>query len=418
MGALMILMHQRSGTYDDDSRPPCGPLKGASHARRREKTHMTSSPTRIALTTPLLSVPPTYFVTEHAEAIQRGPDSDRHRFHLFPLACSIQPCEISIGSSPAVTWPQNYALQKRIASLGIAQQARLVAASQPDIIHQHHGVWTAGAVWASRRTGAPLVTTFHGTDARTAALANPRGLQRVHQQQARSAFAHSSRILTVSSYLRSIAIIAGAPADRTDVHYLGVDTDFFTPADEARADRAPRVLYVGGLIALKRVQLLLAASDHLSRTLEHECHIIGAGPLSASLQHEFAGSAHVRWRGAMDRAAVRRELQQADVLVLLSDGEAAGLVLVEAQACGVPVVATRGDGKEEMLIDGLTGTLVSQNPEPADVSAAIAGWLQRTASQRASDSAAAREFAVTQRSLTAGAARLAEIYNQVLAERS
>lgn len=374
---------------------------------------MAHDPRRIAITTPLLSIPPTYFVTEHAEELLRT-RADL-RFRVFPLASRIQDGAITVPSTTAIRWPGSYATRSRVAPAGIPLQAAAVIRSRPDLIHQHHGVWTAGAVAAAAALRVPLVTTVHGTDVITAALPTPRGLQRVHRAQARLTFSRSDLILAVSESLRRTALAAGAPEERTVVHYQGIDTDTFVPSGAgAVEDRPLRVLFVGALIPRKRVDLLIRASQVLSRSVEHELHVVGDGPLRRDLEGLAGPDPHIRFHGSVSREAVLRQMQEGDVLCLPSEREAAGLVLLEAQACGVPVVVTGGDGKSEMLRDGETGSVISRDPEPSELARALADWLPASATERTRTAQAARAFVVRERSVNAGAARLAELYESVL----
>lgn len=374
---------------------------------------MPLRPRRIALTTPLLSIPPTYFVTEHAEELLRtGSD---HLFDVFPLAARIQDGATAIPVVPALTRPASYAARSRLAPTGMPLQAAAVIRSRPDLVHQHHGVWTAGAAAAAAALRVPLVTTVHGTDMTTAAQPRPRGLQRVHRANARLAFARSSLILAVSEHLRGVALRAGAPADRLRVHHQGIDTDVFTPAaDPAAPDRPPRVLFVGGLIPLKRVDLLVRASLELARTTPHELHVVGDGPLRAELEKIADQARHITFRGSVDRSGVLAAYRSADVLCLPSRGEAAGLVLLEAQSCGLPVVVTGGDGKAEMLAPGRTGTVLRADPDPADLARALRDWLPDSPAMRGEVAERARGFVVRERSVRAGAARLADFYASLL----
>lgn len=375
---------------------------------------MPSQPLRIALTTPLLSIPPTYFVTEHAEELLRR--GDGHRFSAHPLAARVEEGATRVPVSPALRVPGSYAMRSRLAPAALPLQAAAVRRERPDLVHQHHGVWTAGAAAAARALDVPLVTTVHGTDMYTAALPRPRGLQRVHRAQARLAFARSALVLAVSEDLRRVALAAGAPEDRTLVHYQGIDTEIFTPPTTPRRDEeVPRVLYVGGLIPRKRVDLLVRASLELARTRPHTLEVVGDGPLRGELTALAGDAAHIRFAGSVDRAGVLEALRGADLLVLPSRDEAAGLVLLEAQACGVPVVVTGGDGKAEMLQDGVTGAVLPRDPSPAELAHALPEWLPEKASERTALAARARRFVVEERSVRVGAERLAAHYAQALA---
>lgn len=374
---------------------------------------MAQQPRRIAITTPLLSVPPTYFVTEHAEELLRT--GDAHQFRIHPLASRVEPGAVSFPVSPAVRAPASYATRAKLASLGMPLQAAAVIRSRPDLVHQHHGVWTAGAAAAAAALRVPLVTTVHGTDMVTAALEAPRGLQRIHQANARLAFGRSDLILAVSQALRSTAVAAGSPPERTLVHYQGIDTETFTPrSEQVDPGRPPRLLFIGALIPLKRVDLVIRASQILARTVPHELHIVGDGPLRSDLEELAGADPHVRFRGSLSRAGVLEELRDGDLLCLPSEHESAGLVLLEAQACGLPVVVTGGDGKSEMLKDGATGSVVSPDPEPSELARALHQWLPNSPAMRNEVAQCTRDFVVRERSMRAGASRLAELYASVL----
>lgn len=111
---------------------------------------------------------------------------------------------------------------------------------------------------------------------------------------------------------------------------------------------------------------------------------------------------------------MRSELRAADVLALTSRDEAAGLVLLEAQACGVPVVVSGGDGKAEMLRDGETGAVVAPDPAPEEIARAVRDWLPDSTAARPQIAQRARDFVVRERSVRAGARRLAEFYDRAL----
>src|SRR5690606_19202279 len=178
---------------------------------------------------------------------------------------------------------------------------------------------------------------------------------------------------------------AGAHAARIRVHYQGVDTSFFTPQVnlEEETSRLPRILYAGALIPLKRVDLVIRASQTLARDLPHELVIIGDGPLRQALETQASEDQHIRFVGSTDRRGVRAQMQEADALLLLSQGEGAGLVTLEAQACGLAAIVSGGDGKAEMVDDGATGAVLSADPTPDEVARALREWLPDSPSMRA-----------------------------------
>lgn len=373
----------------------------------------THESAHVALTTALLAIPPTYFVTAHAEALlrHRAP----YRFHAVPLAASIEPGETAIPATAALNLPVSYRARSSLAKLAMPLQTATLMRLQPDLIHQHHGTWSSGAIRAARAMGTPLVTTLHGTDVVHAGRVGPRGLERVHAREVRRAFEHSQLLLAVSDHQRRLALSAGASSEHLHVHYQGIDTDFFTPAPAAdMEDRPARLLYVGGLIPQKRVDLVIRASQELSRDVPHELVILGEGPLRRTLEEQAASSAHIRFAGRTDRDGVREHMRRSDVLLLLSHSEGAGLVILEAQSCGMAAVVSGDDGKAEMVVDGVTGAVLSADPRPADVAQALREWLPDGPAMRAQIGEAARSFVIRDRSVDAGAAALAEYYGALL----
>lgn len=137
-----------------------------------------------------------------------------------------------------------------------------------------------------------------------------------------------------------------------------------------------RVLTVGRLVEKKGFESALRAMAALRRarpTVGLEYVIVGDGPLRASLE-ALAGRlglwATVRFLGALPGPAVMQQMQQADLYYLPSLMEQAGYVLLEAQASGLPVVATRVGGVSEMVREGCSAVLIP----PADPDAAVAAF--------------------------------------------
>ena len=217
----------------------------------------------------------------------------------------------------------------------------------------------------------------------------------------------------MSRFLAGVAVASGAPADKVEVHYQGVDTAFWTPGDPSRrADAEPTVLFVGALTALKGVMDLVEVSAALVERFPHRLVVVGEGPLEERVR--AAAGPHVRMTGALPREWVRDLVRSAAVLVCptrSSEGrqEAAGLVLLEAQACAVPVIAGRVGGTPEMLADSATGFLTADGDRD-DLATALGRVLAMPEEERAAMGAAAREWVVGNRSLRGATARLREVY--------
>lgn len=136
------------------------------------------------------------------------------------------------------------------------------------------------------------------------------------------------------------------------VVYPPVDTEFYAPATERRASDSG-FLVVSALVPYKRLDLAVDACRQARAPLT----VVGQGPELARLQRR-AGT-DVRFVGWRSDEEVR-ELYRSATAVLLPGLEDFGIVPVEAQACGTPVIALRAGGALETVVDGETGVLVAE----------------------------------------------------------
>jgi glycosyltransferase involved in cell wall biosynthesis len=156
-----------------------------------------------------------------------------------------------------------------------------------------------------------------------------------------------------------------------EVIYPPVDTDFFSPDDTVARDN--HLLIVSALVPYKRIDLAIEAS----RIANVPLRIAGNGPERGALAALVARSgADVQLLGPLSDAEVRDQYRRA-AAVLLPGEEDFGIVPVEAQACGTPVVALGRGGALETILDGVTGVLVAE-PTPAAFAAGIARAMQMT----------------------------------------
>ncbi|MCC7321191.1 MAG: glycosyltransferase family 4 protein [Rubellimicrobium sp.] len=223
------------------------------------------------------------------------------------------------------------------------------------VVHLHNHIAKASctvAMLASELTGIPYSFTLHGPDD----LAEP-GHWRLDEKIARAAF-----VACISDFARAQAMLHAARVHwpRLHVVHCGVD-----PARYGRP-RVPgrgRLLFVGRLAGVKGVPVLFQALSAV-RALRPEVTLtlIGDGPERALLEEEGRalglGDA-LRFTGYRDADFVAGALAEADVLVLPSFAEGVPVVLMEAMAARLPVVATRVGGVTELVEDGVSGHLVA-----------------------------------------------------------
>jgi glycosyltransferase involved in cell wall biosynthesis len=236
---------------------------------------------------------------------------------------------------------------------------RALSAGRPDVVYAHFLV-PSGLI-AALSSRAPLVVTAHGRDVRNVGAIPGVGAA------TRLVVRRAAAVVAVSEYLRG-ELEAKVPEARgkTEVVSSGVDLEGF-PLLERRDGPGPAFLCVGALTERKNVVRL---ADAFATLGEGTLTFVGDGPLRAAL----AGRKNVSLAGAVRHDEVPGFVAVADVVCQPSLVEPLGQALLEAMACGRPVVATRIGGPPEFVRPD-TGVLV----DPMD-EADIASGLRRAAS--------------------------------------
>jgi glycosyltransferase involved in cell wall biosynthesis len=226
-----------------------------------------------------------------------------------------------------------------------------------DVIDAHYfypdGV---AAILLGRLFGRPVVVTARGTDVTLI----PEHM--VPHRLITWAAQRATFVVTVSSALRSSLERLGVDPAKICVLRNGVDLDAFCPLDrEAERMRlgvdGPLLLSVGHLVERKGHDLVIRSLKWLG-----DCTllIIGDGPERSrleSLARVTGVGQRVRFIGAVAQAELPRYYSAADALVLASSREGWANVLLEAMACGTPVVAARVEGTPEVVTSGAAGVL-------------------------------------------------------------
>jgi glycosyltransferase involved in cell wall biosynthesis len=238
---------------------------------------------------------------------------------------------------------------------------------QAQLFHAHTGFDGVIAWPYAKKLGVPLVVTLHGqcttTKKKDFFLGRLGFWNRFYPLQLlRLGRNRNVHFIAVSDATRQTAIEFGLPSERTKVLYSGIRLDEFPKSTVAMADRPKRIVFVARLIEFKGCRYLIEAFKRVfESTPDAELIIIGEGPLRKEL--ELQASSHnqsIQFLGACGRKQVVEALSLARVFCLPSitiesgNYETFGVVAVEAQAVGVPVV-TSARGAKESVIDGQTG---------------------------------------------------------------
>lgn len=343
-----------------DGDPPLQPGEPLQQAHR-QMNHRPTRPLRVLIYTPQLLPVSQPWAYQHAAMLpetQTGlvgrkladPSIDISPLHHYAL----EPHRL--GGIEAILYLMSGA-SPRLQSF-----ARSFA---PDIVHAHFGPGGTEIMNIAHKLDVPLIVSFHGYDAWIADGGRPRTFyERLHLHRRTPLFRQAQLVLTCSHWLRRRVIDLGCPPAQVETHYLGVDRAVF---DGRRAnDGGHRIAMVGRLIPIKGFDLALESIRLLkARVPDVTVEIIGGGPDHDRLQKTVdTHTLPVRLHGPGSQSAVRDLFARSRVHCLTSTvstsgkAEGFGLVAVEAQAMGLPVVATATGGVPEALVDGSTGILV------------------------------------------------------------
>jgi colanic acid/amylovoran biosynthesis glycosyltransferase len=254
----------------------------------------------------------------------------------------------------------------------ILSAAALLPRIEADAILAHfgpNGLYAAGL----RRLGViegPIATFFHGYDFSS--------FVRTHGAKVYDLlFRDGDRFIANSAYSQQRLLATGCPEERLSVLPVGLLPEMFSPpsARPVQPDGATRFLSVGRLIEKKGHAFVLAAMGMLACDgVEARLALVGEGPDRESLEalaRRYGVPDRVDFLGARSQGAVQDLMRKSDAFVLASieasdgDVEGQGLVLQEAQACGLPVIATRHNGFPESLLENVTGLLVPERDAAA-----------------------------------------------------
>jgi D-inositol-3-phosphate glycosyltransferase len=259
-----------------------------------------------------------------------------------------------------------------------------------DVVHSHY--WLSGQIGliAAERRGIPLVHSMHTMgrvkNLNLAAGDRPESSDRICAESEIVRLA--DRLVANTGQERDELVgLYGADADRVDIVHPGVDLDVFRPMSRVEARdrlglsaRARIVLFAGRLQPHKGPDVAIEAAAQLESDVQL---VIVGGPSGTGTEHPEALADLASELGVTDRIAFVPPVDQraladwyaaADVVCVPSHSESFGLVAVEAQACGRPVVAAAVGGLPTAVVDGVTGVLV-EGHDPADYAAALATIL-------------------------------------------
>ncbi len=246
------------------------------------------------------------------------------------------------------------------------------------------GIPCGPAAWFLKQLcGVPYIVSLRGGDVPGFLPYNLAGYHKVTGPLIRFLWRGAAHVVANS---QGLAALARQSAGQMPIRMIpnGVDTARFTPA-EHREHRGPvQLVFVGRVVHQKGLDVLLSALSRLPAEADYELTIVGDGPLRDALTKQAASLgvlARLRFAGWAGREEMPDLLRRADLFVFPSRDEGMPNAVLEAMAAGLPVVATRISGNEEVVADGETGLLVPPD-DPDALAGALAGFLADAALRR------------------------------------
>ena len=344
-------------------------------------------------------------VTTSVETLRAGLAAAGHQAWIFAPAApgaADPPFVFRYPSIPAPTYP-GFA----VPVPGSPRLARLARGLRPDLVHvQHPFLLGVTGRRLARRLGVPLVFTYHTRYEKYAHYVPlPERVVAALAVRLACRFADRADLVVAPSSAIADTLRARGVRARITVIPTGVPLALFRPGSRAAARAAVGVaadrllcLYAGRLDREKNVERVIDAFALIAGALpDAELMLVGQGTHTGVLRRRATSSpaaGRIRLVGSQARERLPLFYQAADLFLFASETETQGLVLAEAHACGLPAVAVRASGVEEVVMDGETGILTK--PDAQDLADAAIGLLldptRRAAMGAAGRGVAERQF--------------------------
>jgi glycosyltransferase involved in cell wall biosynthesis len=244
----------------------------------------------------------------------------------------------------------------------------LVRETNPETSLAFFGVPSGAIAWLlKRRYGIPYIVSLRGGDVPGFRPYDFRIYHKLIAPALRVIWRDAAAVIANSNGLRDLA----RAFNSREIPVIPNGVDPLRNSTGARAWTPVRLLSVGRVVHQKGLDLGLRALAGL-QDLDWEWYIVGDGTQMRalkSLARELGLSDRVRFPGWQSREELAGWYHQANLFIFPSRHEGMPNAVLEAMASGLPVIATRIAGNEELVLDGLTGTLV----EPEDVESLRAG---------------------------------------------
>jgi len=310
---------------------------------------------------PLVLAPVPYIPLRRLFNLNSNYDKPHKDIDNYENTTVLRPGYIKIPHNK-LTWFTLKQLEKVIFKYGNIKSLKL--------IHAHFGQNGIAAIKLKKELKIPLVTSFYGYD--TGRLA------KLFLPYYKPLIKEGDLFLVLSKDMKEDLLNLGFPPEKTLIHHLGVDTNEFNIKRDSSKDNSFKLLTIARLdegkgvhIVLKALQLLFDIQPSMKQIIKYK--IVGGGAYEDNLKqfiNEYNLSDNVEIINNLGvkngREIVKEQLRNSDIFILCSyqttrgTKEGTPVVLMEAQSCGLPCIATTHAGIPEIVINGETGILVKE----------------------------------------------------------
>jgi len=229
-----------------------------------------------------------------------------------------------------------------------------------EILHVHFGYHGAKSVGLKKKLNIPMICSFYGDDA----------FADRYQGRYEKLFKEADKILVLGPYMKRKLVSIGCPENKIDIHHLGIDVDTITYTNRKVSSGSNiKLLIASSFVEKKGIDLAIKA---LSKFKSHNftLDIVGDGPLRDTILHEIEKSGladRITLHGYKPYDFLINLMYTCDVFIQASrttkenNKEGTPMVIVDAMATGMAVIATKHSDIPEVVIDTETGYLAEEN---------------------------------------------------------
>lgn len=230
--------------------------------------------------------------------------------------------------------------------------SKIVKEFNPDIVHVFFTIPTGLLTFHPKLKRIPYIVSVRGSDVPGH---NPDRFSIMYKVLApivKKIWKNAKRVVCNSEDLKK-EVLKISPRLKVGVISNGIDTDKFRPGKRKSKDEI-RLLYVGRLIPLKRIDLIISALPEVIRNNNKKIvfRIVGSGSEEKKLRNlvkELNIEKYVEFRGEVDYKDIHKEYQNSDIYIQLSKVEGMSNTILEAMACGLPIITTDVGGAKNFI---------------------------------------------------------------------